>query len=92
MAPRGSNGPRAITDPYRYVVHTPAPLPRVHHRTPYTTAPLYTRRLACSVDENSALGSMALIPFGPWVPGVSLPGYCSRIFGQYGPVARASPR
>ena len=64
---------------------------RVHHRTTYTAAPLYTRRPACSRCRNSALGSMALFPSGPEVPRVLFPGYCSRIFGSYRPVADGCP-
>ena len=30
-APRGSNAPRGITDPYRYMIHTASRLPWVHH-------------------------------------------------------------
>ena len=42
MVPHGSNAPRGITDPYRYVLHTAPLLPWVHYRTPYTRHPAAT--------------------------------------------------
>ena len=69
VAPRGSNAPGALrTHTVAWYTLLPG-YPGYTPYTVYTTAPLYTRRPACTARRNRLLGSMALIPSGPEVPG-----------------------
>ena len=84
MVPRGSNAPGGLLGSYRSVLGAPRPV----SRTRYRTVPSWSGPRSY---EKDALGSRRLFWSGQEGAGTAKLSLCSCIFGQYGPVARASP-